>query len=272
MSVELKNEVLYRVCEDGTSEVYDFNREYAGYYVPCIFTALCHAGGQYLLAGVDEAGSPHLFLSLQGGVWEERSLASPNPLSYVRRLTDRVVEILYEEEENQFYLICRNGEAAVLPDCPKCMRLFQLRPAGKPSDSYVTGAGMADKRGLGGPCLQLRWSDGGLQEIPLSRLRQYRVSVSFAAQLMKNGGRLIDVGRGFEGEPEEPAIRGLMGRSEKVCISQLEERLESADRRECLIFVCDTGRLADEAAEYARRHGFHRAFSLGGTKEWLHVN
>ena len=244
MKLELSEDGnLYRITE-GARSAYDFNEEYRGYYAPCRFTALCDAGGQILLAGLDDAGWPHLFLSLMGTAFEERPLVAASPVSPPKRLRGEIFRILYEEEENQYYLVCRNGEIAVMPDCPKCLRIVSAGAAAFAEAELVT------KQPAGGQeaFLILTEEGGQTREIPLASLRQYRVSWSFAEKLVQSGALLVDV-------------RDI----------DLGSFLQEQPRQQVLIFLCRTGHLADEAAEFARARGYYRAFSAGGTEDWAHV-
>ena len=240
----LEDGILYRNDGSGCRTVFDFNSEYQDYYKPCRFTALSSEGGQFLLAGVDEEGQPHLFLSLMGSVWEER-------------------------------LICRNGEMAVMPDCPKCMRIFPS--AGGPSSDGDKAPGVTpeleDAVLTPDSAILLTWKNGGQQRLPLESLRQFRVSVSFAARLLQQGAQLIDVREQSNHENEQTSgpVSSLYKTAVSIPLSELDEYLNTQSSGICMIFLCRTGRLADEAAEYARAHGFHKAFSIGGTEGWAHV-
>ncbi len=246
-SIQIESGMPVR-CRDGRCEPWDFNAEYAGFYPRCRFTAALSAGGQHLLAGVDDAGQPHLFSSIQGGVWEERSLTAQQPMAFGQKLSGEIDWILFQEEENQYLLICRNGQAAVLPDCPKCLRILSLQRSDAP-EALLSEASAADGK------LRLVWEDGVSRGMPLSMLRQYRASFEFARQWLARGGLLIDL-RTSEG--------GL--RAEDV-----EPFLENQSRDTPIFFLCETGRLADSAADAARKKGFRRAYSLGGSEEWAHV-
>ena len=271
----LEDGILYRNDGSGCRTVFDFNSEYQDYYKPCLFTALSSEGGQFLLAGVDEEGQPHLFLSLMGSVWEERPLLSQNPLTMYRALHGEIFRILYEEENNQYYLICRNGEMAVMPDCPKCMRIFPS--AGGPSSDGDKAPGVTpeleDAVLTPDSAILLTWKNGGQQRLPLESLRQFRVSVSFAARLLQQGAQLIDVREQSNHENEQTSgpVSSLYKTAVSIPLSELDEYLKTQNSGICMIFLCRTGRLADEAAEYARAHGFHKAFSIGGTEGWAHV-
>ncbi len=265
MKLELSEDGdLYRITE-GARSAYDFNEEYRGYYAPCRFTALCDAGGQILLAGLDDAGWPHLFLSLMGTAFEERPLVAASPVSPPKRLRGEIFRILYEEKENQYYLVCRNGEIAVMPDCPKCLRIISAGAAAFTEAELVT----KQLTGWQEAFLILTEEGGQTREIPLTSLRQYRVSWSFAEKLVQNGALLVDVREAGAEAGTEASDR--LGRRERVPLADLAGWLCEQPRQQVLIFLCRTGHLADEAAESARARGYYRAFSAGGTEDWAHV-
>ncbi len=243
-------------CVDGVCEPWDFNAEYEGFYPRCRFTAALSAGGQHLLAGMDETGQPHLFASILGNVWEERSLTAQQPMAFGQKLTEEIGWIIFQEEENQYLLICRNGQVAVLPDCPKCLRILSLKRQDQP-ETVLKNAAAADGK------LQLLWEDGVSQVLPLSMLRQYRASFGFARQWLARGGVLIDL-RTVEDAAQQPEHIYLHA-------DEVEHYLESQPKDRPMFFLCETGRLADGAADAARKKGYRRAYSLGGSEEWAHV-
>ena len=222
---------------------YDFNGIYAGYYPACTFTALARAGGLFLLAGQDGDGLPHVFSSLLGGVWEERSLVARHPLLGDRRAEGRITRILWDEEKNQVFLLC-GRQLVTLPDCPRCLRITDL-------------AGEGEEARLEGREIVIRLRGGGGQRIPLDKVAQYRVSREYLAGLLKEGGLLVD-------------LRGGGERRHGVCSVPLEEVpdwLEGQERERPLVFFCRTGVNADRMARYARGQGFTRAYSMGELDE-----
>ena len=55
-------------------KVMDFNKEYSGYYKPCIFNKALMSDNRIVLAGRHEDGSPVVMFSTMGNVWAERTL------------------------------------------------------------------------------------------------------------------------------------------------------------------------------------------------------
>ena len=111
--------------------VEDFNRKYEGFY-PALHNGLYRETGSqnHFLAGIDKDGCPHLFWSLTGSEWEEKKLLFRSNFGSVRRPESEIIEILEEPDEGQIYLICAAGEIVILPDCPKCITMKWVNPAG----------------------------------------------------------------------------------------------------------------------------------------------
>jgi rhodanese-related sulfurtransferase len=234
-------------------ELYDFNEMYRGYYPACTFTALTYAGGMFHLAGVDEQGHAHVFSSLAGNVWEERNLVSLQPMEEPIRLKGKVSRILFDDESEQLFLICANGQLATLPDCPKCVKIIRLRNS--PAED-----GWFDE-----DCIVVRFADGSTQRIPKYDAVQYRVSLGYACRCLRQGAVLVDLRT-----PDEYSAGHLRG-SINIPFELLGEDLRKIDPRKLVIFVCRIGIKADEAVSYARKNGYSRAYSLGGINILSHI-
>lgn len=235
-------------------ELFDFNEIYNGYYPACTFTALTYAGGLFYLAGVDLKGYAHVFVSLLGSVWEERNLVALQPMSDPVRLKGEILRILYDGDSNQVFLICRSGQLATLPDCPKCVKIIQLQSS--PAED-----GWFDNE-----CIVVRFADGLAQRVLKSDAIQYRVSLSYAYQCLAQGGSLIDLRT-----CEEYAAGHLRG-SIHIPFDRLGEHLPKLDPVKAVVFVCRIGVKADEAVLYARRCGYSKAYSLGGINVLSHID
>lgn len=241
------------VRREGAWQPYDFNGLHRGYYPRCTFTALARASGVFYLAGTDEKGWPHLFLSLLGGVWEERELVAKHPLKGEVRAEGEVVRILYDDREKQVFLLCWGGRLVTLPDCPKCVRILPLRRPDVTDGRLESGK------------ITVYFADGSEQCVAVENAVQYRVALSFAQNLMKQGGVLADV------RTAQDYARDALPGSVNVPLEQLDLWLNDQPKTRPMVFVCRTGSLADVAVRYARRFGFSQAYSLGGTHEWAHL-
>ena len=101
-------------------------------------------------------------------------------------------------------------------------------------------------------------------------MTQVRASLSYVREQLKKGGFLVDL-RKKDGA-ETDFLGGI--RKEQVLhieSEELEEWLSVQPRELFVAFLCEYGTQADEAAHYARRHQFSRAYSLGGAGELFHI-
>ena len=238
---------LYSQGEDGWHPL-AFNREYRGYYPACAFTAIAAADGQFWAAGTDEKGSPHLFTSISGSVWEERNLTDPDG----NRLRGRPMALLFAQRERQMFLITDGPQAAVLPDCPKCLRIMNL-------PEEPVRAEMQEE------CLRILFRSGREYRMETGRLAQYRVSWTFAAERLREGAALADL------RPAEDFEKGHMNGAENVPFYSLEDWLEKQEPDRQILFLCESGILSDSAAARARRMHFDYAWSMGGIRKNAHT-
>ncbi len=237
--------VLYR-SRDGVWQRYDFNAAYAGYHPACVFTAVAYADSVLCIAGVDGEGSPRVFCSLLGDVWEERNLTMLHPGGAVRP-TGRPLRILYDDVQAQVFVICDNGQLVTLPDCPKCVKITQ-------ACREVVADGRLDGRDI-----VLALADGGSVRVSVDVAAQPRVSAEFARQqIREDGAWLVDV--------RSHAAHGRDGLRDSLCVplDELGDWLCTQDRAHTVIFYCQGGVQADAAAAFAKRRGFGRAYSLDG--------
>ena len=239
--------------KDGVFVPWDFNAAYAGYYPSCRFTALASGGGLFYAAGLDEDGQPRLFTSLSGSVWEERPLTAVDPAGGRIRTQGRILRIVYADALRQALLITDAGQVVTLADCPRCLRIHPF--SGTPTDARLAGRN-----------LEITLEGGARTCIPLYALAQYRVSWGFADRLVQQGAVIADLRA-----PEEFA-RGHLPGSENVPFETLGNWLASHGKGETLLFLCRTGVLADEAADYARGGGWVNAYSMGGLNAFGHID
>lgn len=99
-------------------------------------------------------------------------------------------------------------------------------------------------------------------------LRQFRIEVSFAKELISKGASVIDVRD--ENEYTGECATDFTG----ICnipLETLSEYLQKIPKKKAMLFLCHTGRKADYAAEYARKNSFNKAYSIGGIEKWAHI-
>ena len=114
-------EILHR---EGTSEwtVLDFNEQYAGYYPRMAFRAVAAGGGSVMVAGSRPDGTPAVFTSARGSVWNERTL-DYSEQGGSRTFSAVVMGLCYDGVQDRFYLQGSEGMELALPGCSHCNSL-----------------------------------------------------------------------------------------------------------------------------------------------------
>lgn len=107
--------------DDGLSwKITDYNKEYSGYYKPCIFHEVLAAGSNIVICGRHTDGSPVVITSTLGNVWTERLLNYRDDQGNISFLTNCPNSVAYDQPRDQHILACNNGEIFSLPSCTKC--------------------------------------------------------------------------------------------------------------------------------------------------------
>lgn len=250
-------------------EPISFNENYRGYYPPCTFTAIAATDMDFVAAGMGEDGLPYVYRSVMGGVWESANLMAGSPLNGFVRATGKVNQILYESASRQVFLLCANGELVTMPDCPKCVRVRKVTDCALVAGEIKNEAANSRSEGTAAGRQLILTNERG-EKITLNQyeMTQVRASFSYIKEQLKAGGYVIDLRKQVGAGP-------LNGIRREQCLhvelDDLEDWLESKPHDMLLAFVCEYGAQADEAAHYARRHGFVKAYSLGGAGELFHV-
>lgn len=213
-----------------------FNENYKGYYPYCRFTTVCAAGRSFVVGGLGEDDLPYIFRSLMGDVWESVNMMCGNRITGYRRAEGKIVRILSDDNTRQLFVLCENGELLTLPDCPKCAVLRKV------SDEKIIDGSFAKD----GMSILILLESGGVKKVSREEVSQVRVSSEFAERKIKEGAALIDL--------------------RKMDPDSLGEWLEIQNKDKSIIFLCEYGIRADQAARYARRKGFLHAYSMGGIK------
>lgn len=100
--------------------VTDYNKEYSGYYKPCIFHEVLAAGSNIVICGRHTDGSPAVITSTLGNVWTERLLNYRDDHGNISFLTNCPNSVAYDKPRDQYILACDRGEIFSLPSCTKC--------------------------------------------------------------------------------------------------------------------------------------------------------
>lgn len=235
---------LWLAAEDCQQEkkwkAIDFNNLYKGYYPMCSFTAIGATDKDFVAAGVGEDGLPCVFRSLLGGVWENVNLLCGNQLAGYQRASGKIIDILYDCITKQLFMPCENGELLIIPDCPKCAKIYRV------SEERIVGGHFSED----GRNIVLITAAGNEVEIKKDEASQLRVTSDYAEKRIKEGGILVDL--------------------RKMDEDDVGEWLQSQPKSRFIAFLCYYGVQSDRAAKYARSKGYYQAYSLGGErlKQW----
>jgi hypothetical protein len=117
-----EGEILHTT--DGLSwTIFDFNKEYSGFYPTCNFTGIAATDHRIAVAGKYEDLRPALFFSGLGRVWNEGTLYYEDDQGRPALLTEVPNAVFYDRLQDQFILACRNGKLMSLPPCSHCNKL-----------------------------------------------------------------------------------------------------------------------------------------------------
>ena len=100
--------------------VFDYNKHYKGFNKPCSFKSIYVSRNWITIVGEHEDKTPVALFSPQGKVWTERSLNYTDELGDPHVFTDSPNDIGYDPMEDQFFIVCKNGNVSVLTTCTKC--------------------------------------------------------------------------------------------------------------------------------------------------------
>ncbi|MBN2665277.1 MAG: hypothetical protein JXR67_02115 [Bacteroidales bacterium] len=119
MAVTDEGEILR--SDDGLNWlVTDYNKEYSGFYKPCLFYEVVAAGSNIVICGKHPDGSPAVITSTLGNVWTERLLSYKHDQRNIRFLSNCPNSVAYDQPRDQYILACDMGEIFSLPSCTKC--------------------------------------------------------------------------------------------------------------------------------------------------------
>ena len=113
--------------------------------------------------------------------------------------------------------------------------------------------------------IEIYFADGEKRSVSVKMAAQYRVSETFAMEMVKNGAVIVDLRT-----RAEFSIKHMQG-AVNVEYSGAEEWLKKQPKDGAYIFICRTGVQSDEMAFFARSEGFERSFSLGGMLDMARV-
>lgn len=106
-----------------TWEIFDFNKEYSGFYSHCRFTKVLATEDRIAAAGISNEGYPVFMFSTQGKVWTDRQLIYTDVQGAQVMLDGQPADMIYDGTADEFFLVCTNGKLLKLPSCPHCNEL-----------------------------------------------------------------------------------------------------------------------------------------------------
>ena len=102
--------------------VFDFNKEYAGYYPRMDFRAVAAGGGSVMVAGLDPGGHLAVYTSSRGTVWSARSLEYSE--AGERGVLDVTpCSLSYDPLRDSYFLCGSQGTLFEMPGCSHCNSL-----------------------------------------------------------------------------------------------------------------------------------------------------
>lgn len=220
-------------------QIYDFNKEYQGYYPKTVFTAIAWTGNGFLAVGMtqEEISRPVAFSSLRGGVWQPENLVARTPEGPV--VPEYPVHSICQDDlSGQIFLLGGKGQIITLNGCPKCVKISFV------GDQDILGGQVE------GEILHLELADGSQREISLHAAMQLHLSLEAAKEKIARGGIYV-----FVGDPEE-APEGIT----VIGPSAVGAFLRKQRPEQILIFVCTSGVKAEAAAKAARALGYREAY------------
>ena len=120
-----EGEIIY--TNDGISwDVFDFNKNYSGYYKPCQFSCVLATENRIAVIGIYIDGSPVLMFSSRGKVWTERTLNYTDDEGKIFFLKEIPNDIIYLISKDQFIITCSEGRVITIPSCSHCNKLYVL--------------------------------------------------------------------------------------------------------------------------------------------------
>ena len=233
-----------------------FNERFAGEFPPCTFQDTLYARDVFYAAGTTDDGQAVLYFSLTGELWTPVNLTEQHYWEEKGRLPKGgAVKLFFEPCMDQILLVSAGGDVAILPECPKCVKILHL------TDRTVTDAAYEDHR------MTFTYESGETETFSLATADRIRVSLSFVKEALAKGGELIDV------RPQHRRLaEGPIPCTAAVDPEELDDYLQNKDPDTRLFFICSFGTVADQATWHAYRLGFHNARSVGGWHKGMHID
>jgi len=253
MGVTDQGEII-KTTDGRNWELFDFNREYSGYYRACAFNAVQFYGSIFLVVGRNQDGSPAIYFSELGDIWTPRELVYTDGSGTYQAVKNIPNAIGAAIDQDQMFLACDQGEVVTLPACFKCNKSALISRENLKgivcSNSFLIVVG----------------DDYYVNIFPINEVRQDKIAAQQALQDFKNGAYIVDV-RTVE-EYKGLHVKGCLNIPVDVVTDRLPKEIPDLNAE--IIFYCAKGVRAQKALEQALAMGYQRVYNLGGIDDWIY--
>lgn len=225
--------------------------DYNGYYGQSVsFQGIEALDGMFWAYGTDADGRSEIVMSLEGGVWSERTLMVMEQSQEIDLSGAEITGLCSDGE--QVIAALADGRALTMPDCSVCNKLSTVSDWKLGAVAYNEG-----KLLFVGDQFQYSLTD-------VNAIRQERIKAEAAREKMEAGALMVDV------RTQEEYDKGHIAGSIRIEEDQISEQLPAVcpDRTREIIFYCVSGKRSQQALETARSLGYKYVYNLGGIADW----
>ena len=155
------------VYKDAQWQRLGFNERFAGEFPSCTFQDILYARDDFYAAGTADDGQAVLYSSLNGELWTPVNLTEQHYWEEKGRLPKGgAVKLFFEPCMDQILLVSAGGDVAILPECPKCVKILHL------TDRRVTDAAYEDHR------MTFTYDDGETETFSLATAHEIIVQIN----------------------------------------------------------------------------------------------
>lgn len=200
--------------------------------------------------GTRPDGTSTLILSMEGGVWLERSLILEGQ-SQQADLSRLEIGGLCSDGE-QAIAALSDGTALTMPSCAVCNKLTRIADWQLEAAAYNGG--------------KLLFAGEGYQYqiLELEDIRQERIQAEAALEKYQAGALILDV------RSAEEYAEGHIAGSIRINLDRIDKELPDVcpEQSREIIFYCASGKRSQQALERAQTLGYHNVYNLGGLTDW----
>lgn len=236
------------ITADGISwESFNYNEYYQQSLSLCGIEVL---DGMFWAYGTRPDGTSAIILSMEGGVWLERSLVLEGQAQEAD-LSHLEIGGLCSDGD-QAIAALSDGRALTMPSCAVCNKLTKVTDWQPRAIAY------------GGGKLLFAGDGYQYQLLDAEDVRQEQIQAEAAYEKYRSGALMVDV------RTEEEYGRGHIAGSIRIDAGRIAEELPvlCPERSQEIIFYCASGRRSQQALETARELGYLYVYNLGGLENW----